>query len=139
MWKIQNRKRAQKKRKMGAKNRKRAQFEKVFELIIHFRVSRVFFSTPRHFLKKRPFWLFLRICCAFFAFFLPRDAAVRCVKACQCMTEPCQKNKNPAVFNLSPSTYAVSSMDCSSSRARKKAVHAGPGFAWSKMGPEPKQ
>ena len=80
MWKIQNRKRAQKKRKTGAKNRKRAQFEKVFELIIHFRVSRVFFSTPRHFLKKRPFAFFLRICCAFFAFFLPRDAAVRCVK-----------------------------------------------------------
>jgi len=109
MWKIQNRKRAQKKRKTDAKNRKRAQFEKVFELIIHFRVSRVFFSTPRHFLKKRPFAVFLRIFCAFFAdflrFFLPRNAAARCVKACQCMTEPCPKNKNPAVLNLSPSTY----------------------------------
>ena len=70
MWKIQNRKRAQKKRKTDAKNRKRAQFEKVFELIIHFRVSRVFFSTPRHFLKKRPFAVFLRIFCAFFADFL---------------------------------------------------------------------
>ena len=108
IWKIQNRKRAQKKRKTDAKNRKRAQFEKVFELIIHFRVSRVFFPLPDTFWKS----VRLRFFCGFFAFFLrifcvflPRDAAVRCVKACQCMTEPCPKNKNPAVLNLSPSTY----------------------------------
>lgn len=65
MWKIQNRKRAQKKRKTDAKNRKRAQFEKVFELIIHFRVSRVFFPLPDTFWKS----VRLRFFCGFFALF----------------------------------------------------------------------
>ena len=191
MWKIQNRKRAQKKRKTDAKNRKRAQFEKVFELIIHFRVSRVFFPLPDTFWKSvrlRFFCgfvaLFLRIFCGFFA--------SRCGGAmCQGMPmhdRALPKEQKPSgfqsqsqhlwsaplfqegysalrsythaqgwkLFNTKPKLYmqqeignlscmdwqcqyAVSSMDCSSSRARKKAVHAGPGFAWSKMGPEPKQ
>ena len=80
IWKIQNRKRAQKKRKTDAKNRKRAQFEKVFELIIHFRVSRVFFPLPDTFWKS----VRLRFFCGFFAFFLRIFCVFFCLEMRRC-------------------------------------------------------
>ena len=85
MWKIQNRKTGAKKRKTDAKNRNGRNLKKCLNWLY---ISEFpgFFSTPRHFLRKRPFAFFLRICCAFFADFLRFFFASRCGGAmCQGM------------------------------------------------------
>lgn len=109
MGKIQNRKRAQKKRKTDAKNRKRAQFEKVFELIIHFRVSRVFFPLPNTFWKSVRlrffcgfFALFLRIFCVFFSLEMRGCDVSRHANAWQSLA---QRTKTQRFSISSPSSY----------------------------------